>query len=305
MRDRKGRELLKARILKQLAGSGMLLVHNVVSTWGAMIKMQRAKRAGKDSLMKQVMKNFATSERAIFERCFKEWAAHTRDEKHERYLVESKRRALEEKLQKMKVFEKMFAAHLAMLINEGWRTWIEEVAATKLAARLKQQGLDVLLRRIMSSNTQLINETFHAWVMDWRDALEQLRKENAEAAKQRTEAARQKALAHFAKSLDQKIAELQVSCMRAWLEVVDLRKVKQGRRKALLERIAREMLTVEMMVRCIFPMWVRIAGEAKGSAARDLAVKITLDKARKIIVRLRDATILRVFMISWYLRAVV
>lgn len=293
-RDR--RERLKKKMAQEIASSGLMLVQQIVMAWSTMILTNRARRAGKESLVRQVLNNLATSERAVFHASFREWSVYTMQEIKSRREEDIRIKALNAKLAKMQAFQQMFKHAEDAMCEMCYRSWAEETELTRNQRKFKQNGMDVTLRRILGNQQQLLGECLQTWITHYKECVAELKRQNIEGA-------RQKALAYFMKSLDTNSTELQKNIVKAWREIVDVQLTRMRRRQALMERIGREMASTEMIVALLLPVWRKLAAEGADKDRRDAEVKNTLEKARKIIVRLRDATITRVTMVAWYARA--
>lgn len=292
------REALKRKMAQEMASSGTMLVRQIVMAWGTMILTHRARRVGKESLMKQVMSNLANSDRVVFQNSFREWATYTMQETKARREEHARVKEMSAKLAKMQAFELMFKQAEDAIFDACWRCWTEETVIAKKERKFKQSGMDAVLRRMFGQSQQILLECLQDWMAHYKECVADLRTKNIEDA-------RQKALAYFLKSLDKNTIEQQKGIIKAWREIVDLQFTRMRRRQALLERIGREMASTGMIVALLLPVWSKLAQEGVDKDKRDAEVKSTLEKARNIIVRLRDATILRVNMVAWYARACV
>lgn len=292
------REALKKKMAEEMASSGIMLVRQIVMAWGTMILTNRARRAGKESLIKQVLNNLANSERAVFQSSFREWSIYTMQETRTRKEEEARVKEMNAKLAKMQAFEQMFKQAQDAIFDACWRSWTEETDIARKERKFKQNGMDATLRRILGQNQQILVECLQDWIAHYKECVAEVKRKNIEDA-------RLKALAYFLKSLDKNTTELQKGVVKAWREIVDMQLTRMRRRQALLERVGREMASTEMIVALLLPVWRKLAAEGADKDRRDAEVKSTLEKARKIIIKLRDATILRVNMVAWYARACV
>jgi len=294
--NKKRRQEIYNQTLRSLANQGWMMVAQCFKPWSDMVKTARSKRKGKEKLMQQVMQKFQDTEQRQMTQKITAWCRYIQQEVVERTMEAQSKMTMRAKLQKMKTFETMLASFGQVLLVECYKVWVGELEVAKQQKRLKQNGMDGSLRRILGLQAELVATCFREWCDDTKAVKSARRTDNAAEA-------RQNALKQFEKSLGSNQMAVLQQVSRAWREQVELRINRQLKQKALIARAARNMGQTEMMVGMLFPCWVAEAQQSTYLKKSNGRVKKCLDQGRAVITKLRDRQIMKIAVMAWYTRA--
>lgn len=294
------RKQIMDRTTRMIAGQGWLLVRQCITEWGNIVKVNIARRQGKEKLMANALRQLGADRLQIARDAWGPWkdmVTEAKQERAQKLIDEANEAKIRARLQKLKMIESILANEGPRLKAACFKEWNDCAAVTRAANRFKQNGMDSALRRILGLQAELLRDCLNAWIEDWKE-------ESARAKNGRIEEARRKALAHFAKSLAMNVQAVQQMTLKAWNEQVELRKLRQKKRKEIMERAAANMATAEMMVKMLFPIWVHEARNSNYAKYQKKQMQASLDRCRGMIIKLRDKTILQLCWLGWYMRAI-